>query len=120
MNLGISETAHPKPPSTGTNQTYFKSSAKVIPKFLLDRWMFVSSQYSEDEYEFWQKCKAHDNWYEHEELEQDNRKMEYEEPATSSVVTVVTDFFKKKNEINLLRKFAKNLRIYDMTDDSKI
>jgi hypothetical protein len=93
MSLEISETAHPKPPSTGTNQTYFKSSAKVITKFLLDKWMFIGSQYSEND---WQNCKAYDNWYEHEELEQDNRKMEYEEPATSSVVTVVTDFFQKK------------------------
>jgi hypothetical protein len=36
----------------------------------------------------------------------------------SSVVTVMTDVF-QKNEINLLRKFAKIMRIFDKIDDSK-
>jgi hypothetical protein len=35
-----------------------------------------------------------------------------------SVATVMTDVF-HKNEINLLRKFAKIVRIFDKVDDSK-
>ena len=35
-----------------------------------------------------------------------------------SVATVMTDVF-RKNEINLLRKFAKIMRIFDNIDDSK-
>ena len=35
-----------------------------------------------------------------------------------SVATVMTDVF-QKNEINLLRKFAKIVRIFDKTDDVK-
>ena len=37
---------------------------------------------------------------------------------TSSVAMVMTDVF-QKNEINLLRKFAKIMRIFDKIDDSK-
>ena len=37
---------------------------------------------------------------------------------SSSVVMVMTDIF-QKNEINLLRKFAKIVRIFDKIDDSK-
>jgi hypothetical protein len=40
------------------------------------------------------------------------------EEAMSSVATVMTDVF-QKNEINLLRKFAKIVRIFDKVDDSK-
>ena len=36
----------------------------------------------------------------------------------ASVATVMTDVF-EKNEINLLRKFAKIVRIFDKVDDSK-
>ena len=35
-----------------------------------------------------------------------------------SVATVMTDVF-HKNEINLLRKFGKVVRIFDKVDDSK-
>ena len=35
-----------------------------------------------------------------------------------SVATVMTDVF-QENEINLLRKFAKIVRIFDKIDDSK-
>jgi len=35
-----------------------------------------------------------------------------------SVATVMTDVF-EKNEINLLRKFAKVVRIFDKVDDFK-
>jgi len=35
-----------------------------------------------------------------------------------SVATVMTNVF-QKNEINLLRKFAKIVRIFDKVDDSK-
>jgi hypothetical protein len=35
-----------------------------------------------------------------------------------SVATVMTDVF-HKNEINLLRKFSKIVRIFDKVDDSK-
>ena len=38
--------------------------------------------------------------------------------AMLSVATVMTDVF-RKNEINLLRKFAKIMRIFDNIDDSK-
>ena len=38
--------------------------------------------------------------------------------CTSSVATVMTDVF-HKNEINLLRKFGKIVRIFDKIDDSK-
>ena len=37
---------------------------------------------------------------------------------TRSVATVMTDVF-QKNEINLLRKFAKIVRIFDKIDGSK-
>ena len=36
----------------------------------------------------------------------------------ASVATVMTDVF-RKNEINLLRKSAKIMRIFDKVDDSK-
>ena len=36
----------------------------------------------------------------------------------TSVATVMTDVF-QKNEINLLRKFGKIVRIFDKVDDSK-
>ena len=36
----------------------------------------------------------------------------------ATVTTVMTDVF-QKNEINLLRKFAKIVRIFDKIDDSK-
>ena len=35
-----------------------------------------------------------------------------------SVATVMTDVF-QKNEVNLLRKFGKIVRIFDKVDDSK-
>jgi len=38
--------------------------------------------------------------------------------TVSSVATVMTDVF-QKNEINLLRKLAKIVRIFDKVDDSK-
>ena len=38
--------------------------------------------------------------------------------SKSSDATVMTDVF-HKNEINLLRKFAKIMRIFDKVDDSK-
>ena len=38
--------------------------------------------------------------------------------SASSVATVMTDVF-EKNEINLLRKFAKIMRIFDKVDDFK-
>jgi hypothetical protein len=38
--------------------------------------------------------------------------------AVASVATVMTDVF-HKNEINLLRKFAKIMRIFDKIDDPK-
>jgi hypothetical protein len=37
----------------------------------------------------------------------------------TSVTMVMTSGLQKKNEINLLRKFAKIMRIFDKIDDSK-
>jgi len=39
--------------------------------------------------------------------------------CASSVAMVMTNVFFKNNEVNLLRKFAKIVQMFDKTDDSK-